>query len=100
MSVPKTYLEALAYPVLKQAMEKQMGAWVVVQVNLLTCLKVRKLLDADRFMPSSSFLIARLKVRLVVKGYIQTFGADYFESFPSIFLASLPIEYYNCISLW
>jgi len=89
ISIPKSYEEAILVPVWKQAMDDEMNAlvyretWelvststddiVVVGCRWVYTLKYR--LDGS---------VNRYKVRLVAKGYMQTYGADYFE--PSLSL--------------
>ena len=88
ISLPNTFQEALSHPGWRSAMIEEMdalngnGTWNLVHLptgkKAIGCCGV----FAVKVNPDGS--IARLKARLVVKGYAQTYGVDYSDTFSPV----------------
>ncbi|XP_039158784.1 uncharacterized protein LOC120288727 [Eucalyptus grandis] len=86
--VPSNVTEALAHPGWRQAMEDEMKALIENRTWKLTTLPVGKQPVGCRWVfmvkvhPDGT--IDQLKARLVVKGYTQTYGVDYDDTFSHV----------------
>jgi hypothetical protein len=85
VSVPKTLVEALSHPGWQAAMEEEMralddnGTWELVDLLARKQTIGCKWVYVVKVNPDGS--VARLKSRLVAKGYAQTYGVDYSDTF-------------------
>ena len=88
ISLPNKVSEALVHPGWRSAMIEEMDAWIDNGTEDLVRLPTRK--KAIGFcwvftaMVNLNGSIARLKVYLVAKGYAQTYGIDYSDTFSPI----------------
>jgi hypothetical protein len=88
ISIPKTVRDALSDSGWRQAMELEMkakhqnGTWELVPLPPTKRTIGGKWVYTVKFDPNG--LVERLKVRLVAKGYIQTYGTDYDETFSPV----------------
>ncbi|KAL0370961.1 UNVERIFIED_CONTAM: Retrovirus-related Pol polyprotein from transposon RE2 [Sesamum angustifolium] len=88
VSIPNTYCEALRHPAWKMAMDNEMsalvsrGTWELVEVppnvDIVACRWVFTL----KFRADGT--LERYKARLLAKGFTQTYGVDYFETFSPV----------------
>ena len=88
ISLPNTFQEAMSHPGWRSAMIEEMdalngnGTWNLVHLptgkKTIGC----RWVFAIKVNPDGS--VARLKVRLVAKGYAQTYGVDYSDTFSSV----------------
>ncbi|KAL0375663.1 UNVERIFIED_CONTAM: Retrovirus-related Pol polyprotein from transposon RE2 [Sesamum calycinum] len=88
VSIPNTYCEALRHPAWKMAMDDEMyalisrGTWELVEVppnaDIVACRWVFTL----KFRADGT--LERYKAHLVAKGFTQTYGVDYFETFSPV----------------
>ncbi|XP_043696707.1 uncharacterized protein LOC122647343 [Telopea speciosissima] len=85
--IPKNHIEALRLLGWKKAMNLERDALLSCHTWSLVDLPSGKELVKCRWVYTINYLsdgsVERLKARLVAKGYIQTYGVDYFETFPS-----------------
>jgi len=93
VSLPGSYEEAILVPAWKQVMDEEIyalisrGTWELSSAPKdVGCRWVYTL----KYRPDGS--VDRYKVRLVAKGYTQTYGVDYFETF-------LPVAQLNAIRI-
>ena len=88
ISLPNKVSEALTHPGWRSAMIEEMNALTDNGTWDLVCLPAEKKVIGCRWVftvkinPNGS--IARLKVHLVAKGYAQTYGVDYSDTFSSV----------------
>ncbi|KAG1370277.1 putative Cysteine-rich RLK (RECEPTOR-like protein kinase) 8 [Cocos nucifera] len=88
ISIPKNVVEALSHPGWRAAMEEEMvvsntnGTWDLMPLppkkKTIGC----KWMFAVKVNPDGS--VARLKAHLVAKGYVQTYGVDYSDTFSPV----------------
>jgi hypothetical protein len=85
VSIPKTVQDALSNPGWRKAMELKMQAlhqnetWELVPLPSRKHTVGCKLVYTVKYHPDGS--VAHLKAHLVAKGYTQTYGVDYDETF-------------------
>ena len=85
ISAPKTITEALNHPGWKNVMLEEIYAlednytWKLVDLPQGKKVVGCKWVFAVKVHPDGS--VARLKARLVARGYAQTYGVDYFDTF-------------------
>jgi hypothetical protein len=88
ISIPSSYKQALSSFGWKHAMEEEMSALHKNQTWELTALLFGKQIVGCRWVYTINYLpdrsVERLKVRLVAKGYTQTYGVDYLETFSPV----------------
>ena len=88
MTIPTTIEETFQYPHCKKAMDEEMQALSKNQtlevVNLKKGIKPVGCRWVFMVKYYSNGAIQRYKSRLVAKGYIQTYGVDYKETFSSV----------------
>ena len=87
ISTPRSYEEALLVPAWKQAMDEKIDAlvsrrtWELVSAPTDVVVGCRSIYTL-KYRPNG--LLDRYKTRLITKGYTQTYGVDYFETFSPI----------------
>lgn len=88
ISTPSSYKQALTSSGRKHATDKEMSALHKNQTWELTALPTGKQtvcclrVCTVKYLPNGS--VERLKEQLVTKGYTQTYGVDYIETFSSV----------------
>ncbi|KAJ9671119.1 hypothetical protein PVL29_027218 [Vitis rotundifolia] len=88
ISIPKTVIEALNHPGWKNAMLEEIHAlednhsWKLIELPQGKKVVGCKWVFAVKVNPDGS--VARLKVRLVTRGYAQTYGVDYSDTFSPV----------------
>ena len=87
-SIPRNHQEALSLPHWKAAMDEEIaalttrGTWELVTCTVRVIIITCKWVYTIKYKVDDS--IDRYKVRLVTRGFTQTYGIDYIETFSPV----------------